>query len=300
MGVVTCEFYTLDTTLSHSPISGVLVRIFDVTGTTLITTGTTDALGLVSFGLTGTSPTTTRYQVRCSKIGTSFTNPEYADVYDPLPPLTANKFNIYGDVHVLQPATNPRMCRATGLFVDPGGRPLTDLMIAIYNEFNPINLEGVGIATKVEVRTDAYGYAVVELPRLGKYWATVSGLHDESLEISVPDRSSVNLIDLLWPVVAQVSFTPAAPWTVLKGTTSYIPTQVIASSYTVLTGSASGDVSYVIRDPTIATVAIGTDGIYLTGISIGSTYLDLSRIDTTIHRIPDVAIIGTGGQVSVT
>jgi hypothetical protein len=299
MGVVTCDFYILDNTLAHDPVAGVLLRIFDVTGTTLVTTGTTDALGHLAKDLDGTYPTATRYQVRCSKIGTSFENPEYAEVYDPLPPDTANSFNIYGDIHTLQPAVNPLMCRATGLFVDPGGRPIQDLMIKFSNEFNPINLDGVGIAGKLEVRTDANGWAVAELPRGGKYWATVSGLHDENLEIIVPDRASVNLIDLLWPVVAQVVFDPAPPWTVLVGNALHILTQVITSAYTELLGPAYGDITYTVRDSGIVTLSFADDGIYLVGQGSGTTYVDLTRADDTIHRIPDAPIVGSGGQISV-
>ena len=299
MGVVTVEVYTLDDTLAHDPIAGALVRVFDETGTTFVTDGTTDALGLVSFGLNGTpTPAPTRYQIRASKLGVSFTNPEYIDVYDPV--LTTNSFNVYGDIHEVENATNARLCRATGFVYDPGGRPLEDVLIKFTNEYDPVEVDGIVIASKVEVRTDSTGWAAVELFRGGKYTATISGMHDNPLEIVVPDRAGVRLADLLYPVVAQVVFTPAPPWSVAAGSRLDVGVEVICTSYVELEPPADGDVRYSTPDPGIARVLSGTGKIIIVGVSSGTTTLDLERVDETIRRIPDDPIDGTGGVISVT
>lgn len=301
MGVVTVDVYTLDTTLAHDPIAGALVRIFDDTGTTFITSGTTDGAGKVSFGLNGTpSPAPTRYQARCSKLGVSFTNPEYIDVYDPLPALTTNKFNIYGNIHEVENALNPRMCRASGFFYDPGGRPLEDLLIKFTNLFDPVVVDGIVIATKVEVRTDKNGWAVVELLREGKYVATVSGMQDERLDIIVPDRAGVRFADLLYPVVAEIVFTPPPPWTVIAGQHLDVGVEVICSSYAVLDPPADADVAYASLNPSIATVVMQPDKIRINGVSVGGTTMEVTRRDNTIRRIPDSPIVGTGGPIVVT
>jgi hypothetical protein len=300
MGVVTCEVYALDTTLAHDPIEGVLLRIFDETGASFITSATTDALGRAQFDVNGTpAPYPIRYQVRCSKLGVTFTNPEYIEVYDPLPPATANSYNVYGDIHVLEEATKPGFCRCAGFFVDPGGRPIEDLMIKFTNLFEPVIYDNVVIATKVEVRTDRDGYAVVELVRGGKYVATISGMHDERLDIVVPDLPSANLKDVLYPVVASVTFSPAAPWSMLVGGYIDVTPVVTASSGAILDGIADGDVQYRTADPTVAHVAMGNGVLRISGVSAGSTTLILSRIDDSIKRIPDPAIIGSGGAISV-
>jgi len=301
MGVVTCQVFALDNTLAHDPISGVLVRVFDETGTTLITTGVTDGSGQVSFDLMGTPPPSpTMYQLRLSKIGVSFVNPEYAQVYDPLPPNTANKFNIYGDTHALSPALNPEMCRAEGFLLDPGGRPIKDLMIRIMNLFEPVILNNAGLIHKLEVRTDSRGWVALELPRKGHFVATVSGMQDERLEIHVPDRSSVALVDLLWPVVAEVSFLPAAPWVVPSGTSLDVIPTVTASSYYVLEGAAIDDVSYASTDSSVVSVEQYIDKIVLRGNKPGTAHMTVTRKDKSVRRIPDTPIIGTGGLITVT
>lgn len=298
MPIVTAVVDILDTTLTHDPVPGALVRVFDATGTTFITDGVTDALGVFSFDANAGDPPI-RYQLRCSKIGVSFANPEYVDLWSPLPPLTANHFVIYGDIHEIQPALNPLMCRAEGFLLDPGARPLKDLIVRFTNLFEPVILNGVGLLHKLEVRTDARGWASAELPRDGHYVATVSGLQDERLEIRVPDRPGVSLIDLLWPVVAQVTFSPAAPWSVpMGGTLDVVPT-VTASSYFVLTGPAGEDLLYETSDPLIASIETMLDKLVIHGVAVGSTDMVITRKDSSIHRIPDVPLVGTGGLITV-
>lgn len=300
MGTVTCKVYTLDDTMAHDPIAGVLIRIFNSAGNTFITSGTTNGSGMFQVDLPGTaSPTPTRYQLRCSKLGVTFLNPEYADVYDPLPPLTVNEFNVYGDTHPISEALNPLMCRAEGFFLDPGGRPLPDLLIRFMNLQEPMILDGIGILHKLEVRTDSRGWVAVELPRNGHYIATVSGLHDERLEVQVPDRSSVNLIDLLWPQVALVTFSPAPPWNIPVGTSLDVVPTVTASSYYELTGAAVDDLTYSVEDTTVAAVSTGADKITLHGGATGSTSLTVTRKDTSISRLPEVPLVGTGGVIMV-
>lgn len=298
MGVVTVEIYTLDDTLAHDPIPGVGVRIFDETGASLLTTGTTDLAGKFQFDILGSDPAI-RYQARFWKSGCSFSNPEYVDVYDPLPPLTANKFNVYGTVHTLAPARDPLYCKASGYFVYPNGRPVVDAMIRFENLFNPVMVGGLGVIGPIELRTDANGYAEVDLARNGEYQAIVSGMQDEYLRILVPDRDSVSLIDLLWPVVAQVTFSPAAPWSVpVGGTLDVVPT-ILTSSYVQLDPIAFEDVSYSTADPGVALVQYGDGKITLIGVAAGTTTLVLARVDDSIHRTPDPTIIGSGGVISV-
>lgn len=299
MGVVTCKVYTLSDAGTHPPIENVLVRIFDETGVTFITSGLTNASGYFQFDILGAA-TPIRYQVRCSKIGNAFLNPEYIDVYDPLPPRTLNSFNIYGNIFDVENALNPRMCRASGIFVDPGGRPVPDLVITFANLFDPVIVDYVGIATKVEVRTDSRGYAAVELFRTGKYVATVSGMQDESLQILVPDLPGTRLLDLLYPVVEEVEFTPAGPWSLAAGAQVTLAVVVRASSGAVLEGVATGDVDYIAEDSSIVRVSPATDTITLTGLRPGATTLQITRRDDSIKRIPDGAIIGTGSAITVT
>jgi len=299
MAVVTVKVYALDTEATHDPIESVGIRVFDETGITFITSGTTDVNGLFQFDVNGGDPPVS-YQLRCARIGTSFVNPEHVLVYDPLPPLTANTFNVYGNIHVLVPAADPLFCKCSGYFVDPAGRPLKDLMIRFVHIYDPVLLGSIGVATRVEIRTDKYGYAEVDLPRTGKFVAAVSGLQDEVLNILVPDRSSVSLPDLLWPRVVQVSFDPVAPWVVAAGARIEITPAVLTTAYSVLEGVAGEDVSYQMEHPEIAYVAYGPYVVYIVGVSPGTTSLLVTRADPSIKKLPDLPVTGSGGVVIVT
>jgi len=298
MGLVTCRVYTRSDVPPNDPIVGAGVRIYDETGTVLETAGVTNASGFFQFDVIGTpDPAPTCYQARCSRTGVAFTNPELILVYDP--PLVPNEYDILGQLLTLPVAPDPLFCRCSGYFTDPGGRPVADAVVRFMNQFEPLVLSGTGVLSKVEVRTDAAGYAVVDLVRGGKYTATVSGLHDERLDITVPDRSSVNLIDLLFPVVASATFAPVGPWLVAVGAELAVVVTVTTSSYVVLEGTANGDMRYATADPSVAVVVVQEDRLLLRGVGVGATTLDLTRVDDTIRRIPDPAITGTGTAITV-
>ena len=300
MGLVSCQIDTVDTTLAHDPVAGVTIRVFDVTGTTFVTSGVTDGSGVLLVDLIGAAaPTPVRYQLRCSKLGTTIVIPQYIDVYDPLPALAANHFRVYADIWVNPGATDALLCRASGMFTDPGGRPLSDMVLQFTTIFDPLVAGGVGILSKVEIRTDSLGRASVDLYRKGKYRTIISGLHDEAFITEVPDVSAVNLVDLLFPVIASVTYAPAPPWVVLHGTTLHVVPTITTSAFVVLDPPASSDVNYISRDSAIAGVAMGSTDIIISGVSVGTTYIDLSQIDTSLIHLPAPVIVGTGAEIDV-
>lgn len=301
MGIVTVRVYTLSDVPPDTPIVGATVRIFDVTGTTFITAGVTNALGYFQVDLLGApSPAGVVYQARCSKTGVGFTNPQLITVLDPLPVGVDNNFVVYGAVFVQPVATDAYFCRCAGFFIDAGGRPLSNAMIRFVNMFDPVMVDNRCISGQLEVRTDSAGYAVVDLVRNGHYTAQVSGLHDERLDIVVPDRTSINLIDLLFPVVYSVTFNPVGPWTLAAGASLVLTPTVLTSVFNTMTGTANGDVEYSTADSAVATIQTGETDITIVGVQAGSTTLVLTRRDDSIIRIPDPAIIGTGVTITVT
>jgi len=301
MGIVTVRVYTLSDVPPNDPIAGSTVRVYDVTGVVLQTAGVTNASGYFQFDILGTAaPTPTSYQVRCSKLGVGFTNPEYIQVYDPVPGGMTNYFNVHGTLLTLPVATDANLCRCSGLFVDAGGRPLPNMMLRFVNIFDPVEVTGIGVMAKVEVYTDSTGYAVVDLFRTGHYICQAAGLHDERLDITVPDRSAINIVDLLFPVVAAVTFNPLGPWAMAVGGTQVVTPTVTTSTYVTLTGTANGDVDYTTADTSIATVTVGETDITIAGVRAGATTLVLTRRDDSIHQLPVTTITGTGTVITVT
>jgi len=301
MGLVTCRFYALDQEIPYDPVSGVNVRIFDETGAVFVTSGVTNASGYFQCDITGTpDPAPTRYQVRMSKVGTTWTNPEYADVYDPLPPLTVNNFNMYGNLHPLQPAVGgARMCRVQGFLYDAGGRAVPNAIVKFINKFDPVYVDGVAVIAGVEVESDATGWVDVELFRTGKYEAQVSGFHTHPDPIEIPDADSVGLAEVLWPIVSSVTWNPVAPWAVAVGGSLEVTPTVVTSSGVTLTGTANGDLNYESGDTSIARVSVDDDKVTIIGVATGATTLIITRKDEYNYRIPEVAVVGSGGAITV-
>lgn len=320
MAVETVKFYLTDQ--NTDPILGVLVRVFDATGATLITQDTTvdvagDAVAEVS--IDGDDPPI-QYTIRMSKTGVAFDgslgddskSPQLIEVYSPpaAAPTGKNDFDIRGETFTMPVATDPRLCRASGFFKDAAGRPLAGLDMSLMNQFKPAIVDGYGVlGSKIELRTDQDGYAQVDLYRNGEYRAMVQSLQAAEAdptgaivfdrEIVVPDRSSISLVDLLFPVVKEITWVPASVVLAAGATFELVPT-VVASDYRVLVGTACEDVLYEIADSDIAIVSVEEDKLVITGVAPGTTELVATRRDQSIVFIPYAGITGSPLSITVT
>jgi hypothetical protein len=320
MAAETVKFYLTDQ--DTNPILGVLVRVFDAAGAVFQTQDTTvdvagDAVAEVT--LDGDDPPN-EYTIRLSKTGVAFDgslgddskSPQLIEVYSPPAnaPTGKNDFDLQGETFSLPVATDPRLCRCSGTFRDATGAVLPGLDMSFINEFKPAVVDGDGVlGSKVQLRTDADGYAQLDLYRNGEYRAMVQSIQtaedDETgalvfdRELVIPDRSSVSLVDLLFPVVKEITWDPASVSLAAGATLDLTPT-VEASDYRVLEGTACDDVLYEVEDPDIATVSIQEDKLVITGVSAGSTQLTATRKDQTIVAIPAVGITGSPLAITVT
>src|SRR3972149_11540337 len=190
-----------------APIQGVTVKVFSSTGDTVFTQGVTDVDGKASFLLF-----TQAYSMRFYKFHVAFSQPQQFTVLEA--PET-NAFNVVGEVFIPPLATDARLCRAWGYFRDSDGSPQEYLDLHFYPEFSPILLEGAGVVPrKMALRSDANGYAQIDLIRGGCYRVTIEGMEHEERFIRVPDLSSCNLPDMLFAVVSRVTFDPAGPYSI--------------------------------------------------------------------------------------
>lgn len=303
-------------------LEGVLVRVFDATGTTFIAQNTTALVGsdaIAEFTLDGDDPPI-QYTIRLSKTGVGFDvalgdqykTPQLIEVYSPPAnsPTGTNDFDVKGETFEMPVATDARLCRASGFFKDAAGRPLAWLDITLINEFKPAIVDGTGIlGSKVELRTDVNGYAEVDLYRNGEYRAMVQSIQAAEAddtgaivfdrEIVVPDRASVSLVDLLFPIVKEITWDPATVSLAAGDTLDLVPT-VVGSDYRELAGIACEDVLYEMSDTEVATVSLQADKLVITGVSAGSAELVATRKDQTIVSIPETGIIGSPLAVTVT
>jgi hypothetical protein len=318
MASETVKIYAWDQ--NDDALVGVLVRVFDETGTTFIAQNTTALVGsdaIAEFTLEGDDPPIS-YTVRMSKtgvgfdgaLGDSYKTPQLIDVWSPAAssPTGTNDFDVKGETFAMPVATDARLCRASGFFKDATGRPLEGLDISLINDFKPAIVDGYAVlGSKVELRTDEDGYVEVDLYRGGEYRAMVQSIQAAEAdptgaivfdrELVVPDQASVNLVDLLFPVVEEITWTLGA---LAVGDTFELVPVVLASDGRILEGAAHEDVLYEIADTEVATVSVLEDSLLITALASGSTELMATRMDQTVVFIPDSGITGSPLTITVT
>lgn len=282
-----------------APVEGMLVRVFSEDGKVFYTQATTDALGQVGFTLF-----TQKYTLRFNKFQVTVKQPQVIEVLEGPngdPPAVPNAFDVVAESVVPPVATDPRLCRASGYFRDITGAPQRFLDIIFIGQFAPVLLEGAGVLSERRaIRTDDKGFTCVDLIRCAIYTATVEGFEDILREVKVPDSPSVNLPDLLFPVVQSVSFSPAGPFNLLVGDLLDVVPTVTSSSKVPLTGVAAADVTWSTEDPTIATVDPAGDKLVLRGVAAGTTKLLAERLNKSIITLPEAPIVGSGTSIVVT
>ena len=292
----TVDIYVEDT--KGSPVEGMMVRVLSEDGTDLYTQGTTDSAGLLSITLF-----TNTYSLRFYKYRTSVKQPVQITVTEGpngQAPAVPNTFDIVAEVLVPPLATNPRLCRASGYFLDVTGAPHPNLDIKFSGTFAPILLEGSGVlASKRSIRTDKNGFACVDLIRCAIYLVMVEGYEDILREVRVPDAPSVNLPDLLFPVVSSVSLSPDGPYTLSEGDTLELTPTVLSSDSVPLIGTATGDVKWSLSDTTVASLAVQGETLLITAKAVGTTSLLVERLNTSIIRVPESDIEGSGTLITV-
>ena len=287
------DFFITDSTPQASPVEGVLVKVYNQSGDLFFTQGTTDALGKVSFLLD-----TLTYSARFYKFQVGFIQPQ---VFEILAPPATNQFNAKADLLVPPIALDPRYCRASGFFRNVNGSPQLGVDLHFEGKFAPILVDGAAtVDTKDIIRTDADGYAQIDLVRGGEYLVVFQGLEDCPRSIKVPDLSSCSLPNLLFPIVNSVSFSPVGPFALTIGTTlDVVPT--VADSAGVVLEPATGnlDVAWSVEDESIAVVAVAGDKLTLRGVATGTTNLLAERKNQSIVSIPNLPIEGQPVAITV-
>jgi hypothetical protein len=321
MGLVTVNFECVDEEITPNPVGTVVIRVFE-TDDTFVTSFTSNAVtGIATGSLDGSaSPNPHLYNIRIYKYGHTVDNPQQISIYDPPAgaPTGTNDFKITLDPHAAQAPADARLCRLSGYFRNIDGTPANGRsttgptieqkqrghILRFTSLMDPLIVDQQGtFSSPVYAEADTDGLIEVDLFREGKYSVAVEDIHPGCIQeshkiIYVPDRSTANLLDILFPVVIQVDWSPAGPWAVSVGGSLDVTPTVTATDYRVISGIAQGDVEYTVDDTTIATVGASDEStLSIQGVSSGSTQLRVSRRDSTIVRIPgDI----TGGVVDIT
>jgi hypothetical protein len=301
MAVETVQVAIDDDQVVPQPVDGVVARIFDDEGT-FITTATSGALmdGELQVDLPGSSSGDV-YELRFFKLGVALP-PKAISVYSPpsLAPTGTNKFVVTAEVFRLVPSPDTRMCRVSGFVSNAAGRQRRGVTLVVIPQFNAFIAEPTVVTPgRFIVKTDAEGYCSFDLFRSAMYTITVEGQEEVTRSVRVPDRATVALTALLFPVVTLVEFAEGlGPFVLLAGASLVLTPTITTTDYRVLVGSGAEDVGYWIDDPSIASVYILSDRIEVRGITAGTTTLRLSRLDASVVSLPDPGI--RGGLVTIT
>jgi hypothetical protein len=293
MGYEAVDFYITDSSPLRKPIAHVLVKVFSEDGRLVYTQAQTDVAGHVGFLLSSGFP----YQARFYKQNVSLKNPRFFQVLEP-PAL--NAFDVIADLTPPPTPTDRRLCTAYGRFRTATGSPAANVGLHFNAKFKPFMLDEAGIVTEHgDLRTDEEGYVQVNLIRCGQYEFTLEGAKDYTRVITVPDTPNVSLPDLLFPVVASVTFEPPPPYILPTGADLQVTPTLRASDGEVLNGTALDEVVWSSSEPDVLVVLPAGPKVTLRGVSGGVASILIRRANYSIIRYPDLPIAGQPAVVTV-
>lgn len=288
------DVYMMDQ--SQAPVEGVVVRVYSTDGKRKLGEGISDENGRAAFLLPGPA----EYDLRFYKFAVGFSQPQRISVLsDPATPgKTTNEFNVYCNPFEHPQATDPRLSRASGYFRAADGAPRPQLDIHFIACFRPALIDGSLVMDERRViKTDKDGFGCIDLIRCAIYSVTIEHYEDQLRQIRVPDAPSVNLPDLLFPVVDRVIQDPIS---VAADASVQVTPTVLDSAGVPLPGTGMHDVNWSVADPEVATLAVTEEYLEVHGRAAGSTDLLAERRDNSIVRIPATGITGVPVPVAVT
>lgn len=300
---VPVNLFVADDSITPAPIQDALIMALDPVTLAIYATGVTDVSGRAAFLMEAGE-----YELRLFKRGVIFQNPLEVLIQDP--PVTTNDFNIPGTLITLPIAVDPRCCRCTGKFMSLGNKPISGSVVRIMSKIErgfelPKLVDGNMISGEViALTTDNNGIVSLDLIRGAEYYITFSGEDEDVWNIKVPDRSSVNLIDLIHPRPVLLTWNqidaPSNSTVIASGSVVYIHYSVLFSDYEVLTKDMSLWLTFINSDDTVIAVSQGDGIIVIEGVSAGTAQVTVQvKPNLVPHRIPDNSIVSIPLSVTV-
>lgn len=303
----TVDVFVKSDAATQDALQGVSIAVVDVLDASFVAMATTDSSGRAAFLLPGAVDPGKMYELRLFKLGVFFRNPAFINVIDG----DLNKFDASGTVLPPDVATDGRLCRCTGRFVNFSNQPIPNATVRIAAKAEagaqvPKIVDGNMVSADVmEFQTDDHGMLVVDLFRGGQYFVNFSGDSDNAWEIWVPDRPSVNLIDLIHPRPVRLDWdstvAPDAAVTVKAGDSVTIPISILFSDFEVLTEGLSPWITLTSSDEQVATVALSSDKVVITGMTTGQASVSVGLLPGPAPaQVPPPNILALPLAVTVT
>jgi hypothetical protein len=305
---VPVDIYVKDDSPFTNPISGVFVSVLDPTTFVVVASATTDVTGRAAFVIPGAVTPGTPYEARFFKLGVRFANPKQILVEDP--PVTTNKFDMSGTLLVLPAATDPRVCRCTGRFVSFSNTPIANATVRFMALVDagyqvPKVVDGNLVSAEAyTARTNADGFLSLDLIRGAQYYITFSGEDDTVWNICVPDRASVNLIELIHPAPVQLKWDPTeAPLNAVSvhvGQTKVVHFTLVYSDYEETGVGAAKWIKFINSNDALASVGFSSGTVSVEGIAVGVVNVTTEMLsDLKPVRVPAYNVVAPTLVVTV-
>lgn len=270
---VAVDIFLMDDSTSPAPIAGAVVAVLDPVTFAEVAQATTDSLGRAAFLLPGVATPGTLYEVRLFKLGVRFSNPVAIRVEEPVVAPSTNIFNCSGTlVGILPDAMDARVCRCTGRFLNYQNQPLAGMTLRIFAD-----QDGSGVATPTIVdgnliaaqsmtfATDSDGYLSIDLLRGGEYKLMFPGEEETIHTIYVPDRTSANLIELIYPYPMVLTWNqttaPGNAITINVGVTVTVTFTVLFSNYMTISKGMGQWLTFTNGDNTVMEAVMSEQGL---------------------------------------
>jgi hypothetical protein len=281
-------------------LQGVVVSV--VTTESLIETAAramTDSSGIAGFDV----PDGT-YELRAYKRGVIFQSARIEVVGDGAYTLSGTLLNV-------PVATDPRLCRCTGRFVDQSNRPIAGVTVIL----TPSNESGLEVPKVVDgdmvssqpayLTTDQFGYVSIDLFRGGEYFVTFSGNDDVVWNFKVPDRPSANLIDLIHPQPLSLAWdstvAPAGAISLALLNQVLVPITVLFSDYEQLTQGVDKWLELSSSNPDVVQARFFQDSVLVVAVARGTEQITVAAKKGLFpNRVPDYSISAVPLVVTVT
>lgn len=298
------DVYVFDDATIPAPIEEAVVTLLDADGE-LVTSVETDEDGRAAFDV----PDAT-YEVRVFKRGYG------SDVSQIVVDTSedTNEFDItLEDLTTLPVTTDPRMCRCTGVFVDFQGRPTKGVMFRLnapadYGTQVPKIADGnLVYPSSMSFQSDALGVVSVDLFRGAEYTVVFAGEDDTSWSLKVPDRASVNLIDLIFPAPVLLSWdqdqAPGNEITVAVGDTGSVQATLLFSDYQTKTVDLNNWLEFSNSDGDVVELGfLNSSGVVaLRALAAGTAEITAALVPNLLpYRVPPYSLTAATLLVTVT
>lgn len=302
------DIYVKDDSLASNPIVGAVVSVLDTATLIEVAQGVTSPLGKASFLLPGSASPGTPYEVRVYKLGVRFLNPFQILVEEPA--VTTNAFDVTGTALSIPASTDPRTCRCTGRFMNFSNLPIAGATVRIMalaypGSQVPKTVDGNLISAEtMETHTDSDGKISLDLLRNGEYRITFSGEDDVIWRIKVPDRPSMNLIDMIHPqpfgIVWDQTQAPGNAVSLNVGVSKQVDFTLTLTDYNTVTDEATNYVKIMNSDASIIDVSVFHNQVFISAKSPGTAQITFETVDNlTPAQIPPASLTYTALSVTV-